>query len=212
MNGIFKGLIALGLVVPTLVGAQTVAMEAEQVQGELARLQEEGLWGELRLADGRMRSVKVESVAEDSAVVQQVVGAFQHLRAVYALSEIHSVRTLGSERIPPRRAVFGTSKSLTTALVLETLVPGAGYFYAGENGMGLTLLGIGAVVVGTIVATGEEGVAGTVPLAAWIKLGSLVHLRDEVRALNAANRQGLSVQWVPPVEGVSLGARLSYAF
>jgi hypothetical protein len=74
--------------------------------------------------------------------------------------------------------------SVARALLLETLVPGAGYLSIGQPRSGLILAGVGALAVGTGIATGKAGAAGWVPICCWLKLASLADLWDQVRAIN----------------------------
>ena len=53
------------------------AMEVAQVRGLLQKMQTEEEWGEAVLADGRVRSVLVAEVSQDSVAVVEVVGALQ---------------------------------------------------------------------------------------------------------------------------------------
>ena len=184
----YRGLwLALVLLLPAAVQAST---EAEELRSMLERLRSGGLWGEAELEDGRLRAIQVDSLSGDSVVVREVAGALHQRREVYALNEIRSLRELGEHRIPLHRAPFQAHKSMATALVLETIVPGGGYFYIGEPGHGLVLVGLAAAAVGTGLATGKDGAAGWVPISAWIKIASLFHLRDEVRALNRTSGKG----------------------
>jgi hypothetical protein len=164
-------------------------MDMEELQGLLRQLQEAEHWGEAVLAGGRVRSMQVEEMRGDSVAVVEVLGALQRHEATYALSEFHSLRDLGEQRIQSRRAVYTSSKSMLSALVLETLVPGGGYLYIGETKQALALWVLTGVAVGTAVATGEDGAAGWAPLSAWVKVASLFHLRDKVGAINGSGRQ-----------------------
>jgi len=173
--------LVLALLVPAAVRA---SMEPDEVRTMLERLRAEELWGEAVLGDGCVRAIQVDSLRGDSVAVREVVGALHQRQAVYALSDFRSLRELGAHRILLRRAAYRPPKSLFTALTLETLIPGGGYFYIGEMRQGLILVGLAATAVGTGVATGKDGAAGWVPISAWIKIASLFHLRDEVRAIN----------------------------
>ena len=66
------------------------------------------------------------------------------------------------------------------------LTSGLGYLYIGEFHQGFMLMGVSTIAVTTAIATGEDGAAGWVPISAWIKVASLLHLRDEVQAMNHA--------------------------
>ena len=162
------------------------AMETEQVRSLLQEMQAEAAWGEAVLADGRVRSLRVEGIEADSVVVVEVVGALQEREAAYSLAEIRSLRTLGTQRIQSRRAAYQQPKSGLLAFLLELPVPGAGYFYIGEHKQGLALMGLTVTAVGTAYLTGAETAAGWVPLSAWVKIASLAHLRDQVQAINKA--------------------------
>lgn len=160
------------------------AMEPEQVRNLLQEMQAEAAWGEAVLADGRVRSLRVKEIEADSVAVVEVVGALQEREAAYSLAEIRTLRTLGTHRIQSRRAAYQQPKSGLLAFLLELPVPGAGYFYIGEHKQGLALMGLTVTAVGTAVLTGAETAAGWVPLSAWVKIASLAHLRDQVRAIN----------------------------
>jgi hypothetical protein len=189
--------IALVVLLASATAVQA-AMEAAELKELLSRLHEQKLWGEAVLADGRLRPIQVEALTEDSVAVREVVGALQERKATYALADIESLRELGELRIPQRRALYGQRKSMTMALVLETLVPGAGYLYVGETRQGLALLGLAGAAAGTAVATGKDGAAGWVPISAWIKVASLFNLGDQVRAINASSgRTELGLGFLP---------------
>ena len=182
---------ALLALVALLVQAQIAgaAMEVEQVRELLQKLQDDEVWGEAVFADGRVRSFRIVVQAEESVEVVEVVGALQERPATYALNEFRSLRELGEYRIQPRRAAFQPKKSALVAYVFEAVVPGAGYFYIGQNKQGLALLGLTAIAAGTAFATGEDGAAGWVPISVWIKISSLTNLRDQVSAINASGMQ-----------------------
>lgn len=172
-----------GFLLFTLVGVG--AQEASDgIRNKLELLQMDNLWAEVILADGRLRSIRVESVGSDSADVMEIYGALQRRTAVYALADMRSVRTLGDYRIQTRSAFVSVDKSMLRALVLEAVVPGSGYMYIGEMRQALALWGLTGIAVGTAIATGEDGAAGWAPLSAWIKIASLYQLRDKVRAMN----------------------------
>lgn len=181
------------------------AMDAEQLRAGLQRLQSQGWWGELELAGGGTREVKVEAVAGDTVAVREVLGPLMEHPAVYSLAQIRSLRELGAQRIPLRRAAYALPRSLPLALGLEVLVPGGGYFYAGQPRQGFVLLALAGAVVGTGLATGKDGAAGWVPLAAWFKVASLVNLHAELRGINA------SAAGNPPA-GLTPGLQLSWSF
>ncbi len=195
---------------PTILlatGGAEATMETEQVRGLLEKMQAEEAWGEAVFTDGRVRSLRVEEIEADSVAVVEVVGALQEREAAYALAEFRSLRTLGTHRIQSRRAAFQQSKSGLLAFLLEVTplavgpgyyfssyedprwlalmwLGGPGYFYIGEHKQGLALMGLMTAAMGTAILTGEEGAAGWVPLAAWIKIASLFHLRDQVQTIN----------------------------
>ena len=160
-------------------------LEADQVRTLLEELRSDNLWGEAVLTGGQVRSIQVREMAEDSVHVTEVYGALQRRQATYAVADFSALRTLGSERIQTRRAAYGHSKSMLSALLLEAVVPGGGYLYIGETRQALVLWGLTGVAAATAVATGEDGAAGWAPLSAWIKVASLFQLRDKVRAINA---------------------------
>jgi len=189
---------------PAMVGA---AVDTDSLNAELERLQANGLWAEATLADGRIRPIWVESLSADSVTVREVIGPLQERQAVYGLSELSDLRELGEHRVPLRRALYQPRKSMLSALVMETVIPGAGYLYVGEMRQGLVLMGLAAVVVGTGIATGEDGAAGWAPIATWVKIASLFHLRDQVRAMNggANGRDGLARKILPNLEVGMLG-------
>lgn len=191
--------LTLCLLAPVMAGA---AVGIDGLNAELERLQTNGLWAEATLADGRIRPIFVESLSGDSVTVREVIGPLQERQAVYALSELSDLRELGVHRVPLRRALYQPQKSTVSALVLEAVIPGAGYLYIGETRQGLALIGLAAAAVGTGVATGEDGAAGWVPISTWIKIASLFHLRDQVRAMNqaAADRKGLARGSLPDIE------------
>lgn len=162
------------------------AMETEQVRSLLQEMQAEAAWGEAVLADGRVRSLRVEEIEADSVAVVEVVGALQEREAAYSLADIRSLRTLGTHRIQSRRAAYQQPKSGLLAFLLELPVPGAGYFYIGDHKQGLALMGLTVTAVGTAILTGAETAAGWVPLSAWVKIASLAHLRDQVQSINEA--------------------------
>ncbi len=163
-------------------------LRAEIADGELrvllGQLQEGEFWGEAVLDGGRVRSMMVEEIKEDSVSVTEVFGPLQRQRTTYALADIKSLRELGPQRIQSRHAAYRSSKSMLSALVLEAVIPGGGYLYVGETKQALALWALTGVAVATAVATGEDGAAGWAPLSAWIKVASLFQLRDTVQAIN----------------------------
>ena len=166
------------------VGGIEAQEESSEIRSKLELLQAGRLWAEAVLADGRLRSIQVESVGSDSAHVTEIYGALQRRSATYALADMRSVRTLGDHRIQTRSAAISVDKSMLSALALEAVVPGAGYLYVGEMRQALALWGLTGIAVGTAIASGEDGAAGWAPLSAWIKIASLYQLRDKVRAMN----------------------------
>ena len=186
------------------------AMDTEEVRRLLEKMAAEEVWGEAVFEDGRVRSFRVEAIEADSVAVIEVIGALQERPGAYALGEFSSLRELGTKRVQPRRAAFQPQKSGLVALVLEAVVPGAGYLYIGQHKQALALLGLTTVAVGTAFATGEDTAAGWVPISVWIKISSLTHLRDQVRAINAV---GMSVE-LGALQGQAMvpGVRVNMAF
>ena len=175
------GLIALALAASASHGEETVRTVLE-------KLESEGLWGEITLEPGVMRQVRVEALGADTVSVREVIGPLQVRPAVYPLADIRSAREIGVHRIPRQMAPYRARKSAALAFVLEAVLPGFGYFYAGEFGQGYAMLGVTAIAGGTAWATGRDGAAGWLPLLAWTKVASLFHLRDQVRAANAVHQ------------------------
>ena len=176
----------LALLAP-LAATPTGAEVADgKIRETLQRLHDEGLWGEVILQRGGTRDIKVLSIQGDTVAVREVVGALHERPAEYMVAEFRSLRELGTHRISQRRAAYTHSQSVFKALVLELIVPGGGYFYSGENRQGAALLFFSAAAIGTGWATGKDGAAGWVPLAAWTKVASLLHLRDQISAGNRA--------------------------
>lgn len=196
-----------------LPGIAQAAMDAVELRGMLEQLRKSELWGEAVLSEGRIRAIQVDSLRSDSVAVREVVGALHERRVVYALSEFNSLRELGEHRIPLRRALYRGNKSMLSALALETLIPGGGYFYVGETGKGLALVGMAAVVVGTAVASGQDGAAGWAPIAVWIKAASLLNLRDQVRAINGSEQSArLAVGAILEGKGLAPALRVQISF
>lgn len=185
------------------------AADPEELKNGLLQLKYAGRWGELHLEGGAVRAVQVDSLYGDSVAVSEVVGPLYEHRAVYKLTHIESLRDLGPHRIPLSSGPPGPHRSLVTALVLETILPGGGYFYVGQSGMGWKLLGVAAAAAGTAVATGKEGAAGWAPMLVWIKLATFLQLREEVAAVNAAGGS-LGAALVPQPAG--LVAQVRYSF
>lgn len=162
---------------------------AADVPATLQHLQDNELWGEITLVSGSIRQIQVQSLQGDAVEVRQVIGALHVRPARYALTDIRSARELGVHRIPERMAPYRRPRSTTVALGLELVLPGAGYFYAGDMRRGYTILGFAAIVAGTAITTGSDGAAGWLPFAAWVKVASLMQLRDQVGADNAVWRE-----------------------
>ncbi len=183
--------LVLAALAPWMADPVQGSMKADEARNLLQHLEANDLWGEAVLEGGRIRDIKVDSLAADSVIVREVVGALHQRRAVYPLTAINSLRQLGAHRIPPSQTPWRGPKSLLGAMVFE-MIPGAGYYYIGETRQGLVLQAFTALAAGAVVATGREGAAGWAPLAAWIRVGSLLHLWDEVKALNQAGRSAES--------------------
>lgn len=165
------------------------------VRQTLSELQQCEVWGEARLRDGAVRPVRVLFLSADSVWVQEVVGALHERPATYGLKEIESLRVLGQYRIPRNPAPYRGPRSTWTALGLELVVPGGGFFYIGQPRQGWSLLAFSAAAVATAGLTGKDGAAGWVPFAVWTKAAALAQVRDEVAALNAAHDAGLARAW-----------------
>ena len=208
---------SLGRVLTILValyaaGPLSAATKVDQVRDKLVRLQENDLWGEAMLAGGQIRSIKVDSLSSDSVAVNEVLGALQRHAAVYALADIRSLRELGVHRIPLRRAPYRSPKSMIAALGLEILVPGGGYFYLGESRQGLALLGFASAAVATAFATRKDGIAGWAPIVTWVKIASLLHLGDEVDALNRSYQEGVALGLGPTPDAAGPALQLGWSF
>ena len=162
------------------------ALEAADVETTLCHLRAGELWGEITLNSGGVRQIQVRSLSQDTVAVREVIGALHVRSAIYPMTQIRTAREIGEHRIPQRTAPFRKSRSTRVALGLDLILPGAGFFYAGDSRQGYTMLGFAALVVGTAIATGHDGAAGWVPIAAWARLASLAHLRDTIHAENAA--------------------------
>ena len=169
------------------IGASSAHGE-EETRTVLERLQSEGLWGEITLQTGAPRQVRVEALGADTVSVREVIGPLQVRPADYPLADIRSAREIGVHRIPKQMAPYRPPKWTGLAVAIEAVLPGFGYFYAGEFGQGYALLGVTAIAGGTAWATGRDGAAGWIPLLAWTKVASLLHLRDQVRAANAVHQ------------------------
>ena len=167
------------------------SLSEDEARNLLRHLEANDLWGEAVLEGGRIRDIKIDSLAGDSVIVREVVGALHQRRAVYPLTAINSLRQLGAQRIPPSPTPWRGQMSLPLAMIAE-MIPGFGYYYIGEFRQGLVLQAFTALAAGAVLATGEKGAAGWAPLAVWIRVGSLLHLWDEVKALNQAARSAES--------------------
>ena len=150
----------------------------------LKRIQANQTWGEVELESGSVRVFKVMEISEEKVKVQEIVRALQERSAIYSIKEFKAIRELGKNRIAMRSSHYRSSRSRIGALAVETLVPGGGYFYIGESRQGISMVMFTAAAVLTGLITGKDGAAGWIPLAAWTKIGSLLHLNDEVVAIN----------------------------
>ena len=151
----------------------------------LEKMAAEESWGEVVLKSGKVRAIQVLSIEGEEISVREVIGALHERPATYSLDQFHSLRELGNRRIAMRPGAFRPRRSLVAALAFETLIPGGGFFYIGESRQGFGLLLFSAAAVTTGILTGKDGAAGWVPIGAWTKLASLLHLGDQVRAINA---------------------------
>jgi hypothetical protein len=174
------------LLLTTAVGAaDPVAPPTDDARTVLTHLQQGRLWGELVLTDGRIRQVKVDGLSGDTLAVREVVGPLQERPAWYRLDQIVSARELGPTRLPAVSVGVPSRHSLVGNLVLEAVIPGAGYLRLGQPRQALTRLGFAVAAVGTGLATGRAGAAGWAPACVWLELAALADLRDQVRAANA---------------------------
>ena len=160
-------------------------LAAADVTAELDSLRIRGEWGELALTNGLVRQVQVDTIEGQQVMLQEVIGALHMRPATYALSDVRSVRPLGPRRIQARMAARPSAPSLPLTLGLELIIPGAGYFHAGEGDQGWRILLASLAIGATAVTMGENGAAVWIPLGTWLKLYSLHHLADEVRASQA---------------------------
>lgn len=173
-----------------LIVALPAAADVEMsVRTTLSRLATDGTWGEITLSSGGVRQIRVETLSADTLMVTEVIGPLQARPATYVLGDIRAAREIGLFRIPRRIAPYRPPKSVPVALALELVVPGFGYFYAGETRQGYALLGIGSLAAATAALTGEDAAAGWIPFVAWTKIASVAHLRDHVRAANAVHME-----------------------
>lgn len=180
--------LALAILAFAGTGAAVDAAESDlQLRSTLEKLRDQDLWGEAVLDQGRVRQIRVHSITGDTVSVREVVGPFQEKGATYVLEEFQTVRELGEFRISPGRSMYKPEKSLVAGLLIELAVPGGGYYYAGENKQALVLVLISAAATVTAIQTGQDGAAGWVPVMAWTKVASLLHLADEIGASNASH-------------------------
>ena len=184
--------LALGIFSLTSIGvaAPVAAETGAQHRNTLEKLRDHDLWGEVVLDQGRVRQIRVQSISGDTVSVREVVGPFQERGAMYTLGQFHAVRELGDFRIPQRRSAYRPEKSLLTGLLLEIAVPGGGYYYAGETKQAFVLVLVSAAATATAIKTGSDGAAGWVPVMAWTKVASLLHLTDEIGASNTSHGHG----------------------
>ena len=150
----------------------------------LKRIQANQTWGEVELESGSVRVFKVMEISEEKVKVQEIVSALQERSAIYSIKEFKAIRELGKNRIAMRSSHYRSSRSRIGALAVETLVPGGGYFYVGESRQGISMVMFTAAAAATWLITGKDGFVGWIPLAAWTKIASLLHLNDEVVAIN----------------------------
>ena len=183
-NGYWHKLSTVALTIVAFVCSVGAEDDLSHIRDALENLQEEGLWGEVVLRRGGVRDIQVVSISGDTVTVREVIGPLHERPTKYMVGDFRSVRELGMRRIAQRRAAYVPSKSMSAALLLELMLPGGGYFYTGENRQGFTLLLFAGAAVATGIATGEDGAAAWVPIAAWTRIASLLHLRDQVRATN----------------------------
>lgn len=188
MRGVW--ILAGALLLQPLAALAVEPMDADTLRAGLQRLQIQGGWGEIELDAGQTREVQVAGLAGDTVQVREVLGPLMERPAVYSLAQIRTLRELGAQRIPLRRAAYLPPKSTPLALGMELVVPGAGYFYADQPRQGLVLLALTGVAVGTGLLAGKDGQAGWVPLALWVKVASLVNLHAELGGINAAAVEG----------------------
>ena len=184
-----RKLLCCNMIIAVLVMGLSVFPKAiygddDFIVATLEKIAEDESWGEVVLKSGKVREIQVVAIEGEEISVREVIGALHERPATYSLDQFHSIRELGSRRIPMRPAAYQPRRSLLAALVIETPIPGGGFFYIGESRQGFSLLLFTAAAVGTGFLAGRDGAAGWVPIVAWTKLASLLHLRDEVRAIN----------------------------
>lgn len=175
-----------------VAGWAASAGASAEVHQTLEQLQEGNSWGEARLRIGVVRPLRVLGLSADSVYVREVIGALHERPATYALSEIESIRVLGSYRIPGNPAPYQGPKSTWKAMGLELVIPGAGFLYIGQARQAWSLLAFTGAAVATGVLTGEDGAAGWVPMALWAKAAALAQVRDEVGAMNASHGSNMA--------------------
>ncbi len=163
----------------------------DPIVATLEKIAADESWGEVVLKSGKVRAIQVVAIDGEEISVREVIGALHERPATYSLGQFHSIRELGSRRIPMRLAAYQPRRSLVAALTIETLIPGGGFFYIGESRQGFSLLLFSAAAVATGILTGKDGAAGWVPIGVWSKFGSLLHLRDQVQAINAYHERRL---------------------
>ena len=185
-----RKLLCCNMIIAVLVMGLSVFPKAiygddDFIVATLEKIAEDESWGEVVLKSGKVRAIRVVAIEGEEISVREVIGALHERPATYSLDQFHSIRELGSRRIPIRLAAYQPRRSLVAALTIETLIPGGGFFYIGESRQGFSLLLFSAAAVATGILTGRDGAAGWVPIGVWAKFGSLLHLRDQVQAINS---------------------------
>ena len=163
----------------------------DRIVATLKKIAADQSWGEVVLKSGKVRAIQVVAIEGEEISVREVIGALHERPATYSLDQFHSIRELGSRRIAMSPAAYQPRRSLVAALTIETLIPGGGFFYIGEPRQGISLLLFSAAAVATGILTGKDGAAGWVPVGVWTKFGSLLHLRDQVQAINSYHERRL---------------------
>ena len=189
----FSGAVAVAVAVMASAPVRGAESGETRIRDTLGKLHESDMWGEAILERGGVRDIKVLSISGDTIAVREVVGALHERPAKYLVGDFRSVRELGMRRIPMQRAAYVPSKSVATAMLIELAIPGGGYFYTGENRQGLSLLVFSGAALATALTTGKDAAAGWIPIAAWIKVASLLQLKDQVGA-NNRSREMLALQ------------------
>ena len=173
----------------------------------LVRLQEQGLWGEAIVGDGKLRQIKVHTISGDSVFVREVIGPFQLMNAMYLVGDFRSLRELGAHRIALRGSTYRSQKSMLTGLLLELGLPGSGYYYTGEHRQALAVALISAAALAAGIQTGEDGAVGWIPVLTWTRIASLLHLADEIGAANeSVELRGVSMTAFNDVDRVDLNS------